>query len=74
MLIAEHHEPDAVYEYHRAADICFNGRDSTWGVAVDTDVQSIALHEKSGELERGDRVGFWVGSSGMSFVSSTFLF
>ena len=23
MLIAEHHEPDAVYEYHRAADICF---------------------------------------------------
>ena len=23
MLIAEHHEPDAVYEYHRAADVCF---------------------------------------------------
>jgi trehalose 6-phosphate synthase len=23
MLIAEHHEPDAVYEYHRAADFCF---------------------------------------------------
>lgn len=35
---------------------------------------AISLHEKSGELERGDRVGFWVGSSGMSFVSSTFIF
>ena len=23
ILIAEHHEPDAVYEYHRAADLCF---------------------------------------------------
>ena len=23
MLLAEHHEPDAVYEYHRAADVCF---------------------------------------------------
>jgi trehalose 6-phosphate synthase len=23
MLLAEHHEPDAVYEYHRAADLCF---------------------------------------------------
>ena len=23
ILLAEHHEPDAVYEYHRAADICF---------------------------------------------------
>jgi trehalose 6-phosphate synthase len=22
-LLAEHHEPDAVYEYHRAADFCF---------------------------------------------------
>lgn len=29
----------------RAADICFNGRDHTWGVGTDTDVQSIALHE-----------------------------
>jgi trehalose 6-phosphate synthase len=23
ILLAEHHEPDAVYEYHRAADVCF---------------------------------------------------
>ena len=23
MLLAEHHEPDAVYEYYRAADLCF---------------------------------------------------
>jgi trehalose 6-phosphate synthase len=23
VLLAEHHEPDAVYEYHRAADVCF---------------------------------------------------
>ena len=23
VLVAEHHEPDAVYEYHRASDICF---------------------------------------------------
>jgi trehalose-6-phosphate synthase len=23
ILLAEHHEPDAVYEYHRAADLCF---------------------------------------------------
>ncbi len=23
VLFAEHHEPDAVYEYHRAADLCF---------------------------------------------------
>ncbi|MEO8754650.1 MAG: trehalose-6-phosphate synthase, partial [Casimicrobiaceae bacterium] len=23
MLLAEHHEPDAVYEHHRAADLCF---------------------------------------------------
>jgi trehalose 6-phosphate synthase len=23
ILIGEHHEPDAVYEYHRAADLCF---------------------------------------------------
>ena len=23
MLLAEHHEPEAVYEYHRAADLCF---------------------------------------------------
>jgi MYXO-CTERM domain-containing protein len=31
---------------HRAqADICFNGRDHTWGIGRDTDVQSIALHE-----------------------------
>jgi hypothetical protein len=29
----------------RAADICFNGRDHTWGIATETDVQSIALHE-----------------------------
>jgi MYXO-CTERM domain-containing protein len=34
-----------------SADICFNGRDSTWGIAVDTDVQSIALHE----------IGHWLG-------------
>lgn len=29
----------------RAADICFNGADHTWGVGRDTDVQSIAMHE-----------------------------
>jgi hypothetical protein len=29
----------------RQADVCFNGRDSTWGIGRDTDVQSIALHE-----------------------------
>ena len=23
VLLAEHHEPEAVYEYHRAADLCF---------------------------------------------------
>jgi trehalose 6-phosphate synthase len=23
ILLAEHHEPEAVYEYHRAADLCF---------------------------------------------------
>jgi trehalose-6-phosphate synthase len=23
VLLSEHHEPDAVYEYHRAADLCF---------------------------------------------------
>ena len=23
ILLAEHHEPDAVYEYYRAADLCF---------------------------------------------------
>ncbi len=23
VMLAEHHEPDAVYEYHRAADLCF---------------------------------------------------
>ena len=23
ILLAEHHEPEAVYEYHRAADVCF---------------------------------------------------
>lgn len=28
-----------------AADICFNGKDHTWGVGKDTDVQSIAMHE-----------------------------
>lgn len=28
-----------------SADICFNGRDHTWGVGTNTDVQSIALHE-----------------------------
>ncbi len=27
------------------SDICFNGRDSEWGVGTKTDVQSIALHE-----------------------------
>lgn len=35
---------------------------------------AISIYSKSGELERGDRIGFWVGSSGMSFVSSTFCF
>jgi len=35
---------------------------------------AIALHQQNGELQRGDRVGFWVGSSGMSFVASTFVF
>ena len=34
----------------------------------------IALCQQSGELERGDEVGFWVGSSGMSFVASRFIF
>jgi hypothetical protein len=28
-----------------AADICFNGRDHTWGIGSDTDVGSIAAHE-----------------------------
>jgi hypothetical protein len=28
-----------------AADICFNGLHHTWGVATQTDVQSIAMHE-----------------------------
>jgi MYXO-CTERM domain-containing protein len=32
-------------EHRLQADICFNGRDSTWGIGRDTDVQSIALHE-----------------------------
>jgi MYXO-CTERM domain-containing protein len=27
------------------ADICFNGRDSEWGVAAATDIESIAMHE-----------------------------
>ena len=27
------------------ADICFNGRDSEWGVGTATDIESIALHE-----------------------------
>lgn len=35
---------------------------------------AIALHAGSGELRRGDQIGFWVGSSGMSFVASTFRF
>ena len=28
-----------------SADICFNGKDHTWGVGKNTDVQSIAMHE-----------------------------
>jgi MYXO-CTERM domain-containing protein len=32
-------------QHRLQADICFNGRDSTWGIGRDTDVQSIALHE-----------------------------
>jgi 3-oxoacyl-[acyl-carrier-protein] synthase III len=35
---------------------------------------AIALHAQSGEISRGDQLGFWVGSSGMSFVSATFRF
>lgn len=35
---------------------------------------AIALHAENGELQRGDKVGFWLGSSGMSFVASTFHF
>ena len=35
---------------------------------------AIALHAQSGEIVRGDQIGFWVGSSGMSFVSATFRF
>lgn len=35
---------------------------------------AISLHAESGELKRGDQVGFWLGSSGMSFVASTFNF
>jgi 3-oxoacyl-[acyl-carrier-protein] synthase III len=32
---------------------------------------AIALHVESGDVCRGDRIGFWVGSSGMSFVAAT---
>ena len=35
---------------------------------------AISLHAQSGELQRGDQLGFWVGSSGMSFVASTFVY
>lgn len=35
---------------------------------------AIALHAQSGDLQRGDRIGFWLGSSGMSFVASTLRF
>lgn len=31
----------------------------------------IALHAESGELQRGDQVGYWIGSAGMSFVAAT---
>lgn len=33
---------------------------------------AISLHLESGELQRGDRSGWWMGSSGMSFVSASF--
>jgi 3-oxoacyl-[acyl-carrier-protein] synthase III len=35
---------------------------------------SIARHVESGELQRGDRVGAWIGSSGMSFSSYAFTY
>ncbi|WP_454765228.1 hypothetical protein [Cupriavidus campinensis] len=35
---------------------------------------AIALHAADGSLARGDRVGFWIGSAGMSFTSSTFVY
>lgn len=36
---------DAGQGTRKQADICFNGRDSDWGVGTNTDVQSIAMHE-----------------------------
>lgn len=35
---------------------------------------SIALHALDGTLSRGDRLGFWIGSSGMSFASATLVY
>jgi len=35
---------------------------------------AIALHAADGSLARGDRFGFWVGSAGLSFVSSTLIY
>ncbi|MGO4282450.1 MULTISPECIES: 3-oxoacyl-[acyl-carrier-protein] synthase III C-terminal domain-containing protein [Cupriavidus] len=35
---------------------------------------AIALHAGDGSLARGDRIGFWIGSAGMSFASSTFIY
>jgi 3-oxoacyl-[acyl-carrier-protein] synthase III len=35
---------------------------------------SLAYHIDSGELQRGDKVGAWVGSSGMSFSSYAFTY
>ena len=31
--------------FRQQADICFNGRDSDWGVGSATDIESIAMHE-----------------------------
>lgn len=35
---------------------------------------SIAVATERGEIKRGDRIGSWMGSSGMSFMSSTFVY
>jgi 3-oxoacyl-[acyl-carrier-protein] synthase III len=35
---------------------------------------AIALHKESGELQRGDKVGFWLSSSGLSVVVAAFHF
>lgn len=35
---------------------------------------SIALHARDGSISRGDRIGFWMGSSGMSFASATLVY